>query len=81
LLLAALARGLVAVAGAGAAALRGGKSSPEISITEAGEEWRAACGVGVALADSTGAGVESLSQPIGSAVWLGAGDGLSTLSQ
>ncbi|KAJ7661022.1 hypothetical protein B0H14DRAFT_2659098, partial [Mycena olivaceomarginata] len=37
-------------------------SSLEISITEAGEEGRAACGVSVA-SESMGAGLESLSQP------------------
>jgi hypothetical protein len=58
---------LVTVAGAGAGGVKGGNSSLEISTTEAGEERRAAWGVGV-ISESMGAGVESLSQPYESAV-------------
>lgn len=65
-LLALVVRALVAVAGAGAA--RAGKSSSEISTTEAGEEICASWGVGVTSRESMGAGVESLSQPRTSAV-------------
>ncbi|KAJ7820732.1 hypothetical protein B0H14DRAFT_2599805 [Mycena olivaceomarginata] len=55
---------------------RGGKASPEISTTEAGEEGRADSGVRVTSRDSMGTGVESLSHPNASAVWEGAGEGL-----
>jgi hypothetical protein len=68
---------LVTVAGAAAGGVRGGKSSLEISTTDAGEEGRAAWGVGV-ISESMGAGFGSLSQPKRSAVWLGAGEELSS---
>jgi hypothetical protein len=64
-------------AAAGVGASRGGKSSCEISTTEAGEETRTFCRVGVALTESTGARLESLSQPSVSAVSLGAGEGVA----
>ncbi|KAJ7207788.1 hypothetical protein C8J57DRAFT_1403041 [Mycena rebaudengoi] len=61
----ALARGFATTAGVG---VRGGKSS-----FEGGVEGRAACGVGVAPSVLMDAWEVSLSQPSGSAVWLGAG--------
>jgi hypothetical protein len=68
-LLALVVRALVTVAGVGAA--RGGNSSREIFVTEAGEDTRA---VGVTSRESMGAGVASLSHPSALAVWLGAGE-------
>jgi hypothetical protein len=73
--LVALARGLVTVAGAGAA--RGGNLSLEISVTEAGEDGCAISGVRVVSCDSMGAGDGSLpSKHVGGLGWRRQGAGV-----